>query len=304
MGNLKRRVSRGRAIYRGLVIVTPFITRLPLRVARALGSAIGDLGFLVLHRQRGLAMTNVETAFSDWTHAKRRKVVRAMFKRLGEALMETIWLPNLTLDVLRQTTEISGSEYVDQALAAGRGAVIVTGHCGNWEWLGAAVALLGHPLTVLQRDRDEVEFNEYIIKLRARFGSQSIRRGSTAAALDMFRALKGGELLAFLIDQNIRAESVKVPFFGKPALTPIGPARLAVRAEAPVIICFIERRGPKHVITFHEPIFTSRDDDATALMARLTLMIEEQVRRCPEEWMWMHERWKERPKWDVSERKS
>lgn len=274
---------------------------MPLRMARALGASVALLGFLVLHRQRSLAMSNLAIAFPDWSVSKRRSVVRAMFHYLGESVMETIWLPNLDQDVLAKTTEISGSQYVDQALAVGRGAVIVTGHCGNWEWLGAAVALLGHPLTVLQRDRDEVEFNDYIIEVRAKFGSRSIRRGSTAAALDMFRALKNGELLAFLIDQNIRAESVKVPFFGKPALTPIGPTRLAVRAEAPIVICFIERKGPKQIITFHEPIFTTRNDNPTELMARLTLIIEEQVRRCPEQWMWMHERWKERPKWDVSE---
>ena len=113
----------------------------------------------------------------------------------------------------------------------------------------------------------------------------------------MFRTLRSGGLLAFLIDQNIRAESVKVPFFGMPALTPIGPAKLAVRAEAPVMICFVERRGGKHIVQFQEPIVAS---DPVEITARLTAAIEEQIRRAPEQWVWFHPRWKERPKWEVA----
>ncbi len=152
-------------------------------------------------------------------------------------------------------------------------------------------------MTILQRDRDEPDFNRIIADLHEYFGMRTIGRGSTAGALEMFRALRGGGLLAFLIDQNIRAESVKVPFFGKPALTPIGPAKLAVRAEAPVMICFIERRNGKQIVTFQKP-FTGTDP--AEITARLTAAIEEHIRRVPEQWVWFHPRWKDRPKWEVS----
>src|SRR6266542_5371413 len=168
---------------------------------------------------------------------------------------------------MARTTEIHDEHYIDQALASGRGALIFTGHCGNWEWLAATVSLLGHPLTVLQRERDEPDLNRFIMRIRSRFGMRGIGRKSSASALEMFRALRGGGLLAFLIDQNIRAESVKVPFFGQPALTPIGPAKLAVRAEAPVMIT-----------------------------SRLTSAMEQQMRLAPEQWVWLRPRWRERPK--------
>ena len=210
--------------------------------------------------------------------------------------MELVWLPNLDRKKLERTTEIHDVHYLDEALASGRGTLIFTGHCGNWEWLAATVALLGYPLTVLQRERDEPDLNRFIERLRSRFGTRAIGRRSSTSALEMFRTLRNGGLLAFLIDQNIRAESVKVPFFGMPALTPIGPAKLAVRAEAPVMICFVERRGGKHIVQFQEPIVAS---DPVEITARLTAAIEQQIRRAPEQWVWFHPRWKERPKWDV-----
>lgn len=187
----------------------------------------------------------------------------------------------------------------------GRGMVAYTGHCGNWEWLACCVASYGISLTVLQRERDEAEINQFITETRARFGIGTIDRGSTSAARAMLRALKNAGALAFLNDQNIRAESAKVPFFGRPALTPIGPARLAIRAGVPLVGIFIERGddGRQHIV-FDEPIETSRDDDPIALTTRMTARIEAQIRRAPEQWVWMHERWRERPEWDVAVRQT
>ena len=300
MGNLKRRALRGRVLGFGLSALSLIARPLPLPVVRAYGLFLGHLGWHVLRRYRRRALANIAVAFPDWPKRKQRDTIRRMFHHLGQSLMEFVWLPNLDAKTLQRTTEIHDAHYIDEALAGGRGALIFTAHCGDWEWLAATVSLLGHRLTVLQRERDEPDLNRFIERLRARFGMQPIDRGSTAGALQMFRALRNGGLLAFLIDQNIRAESVKVPFFGKPALTPIGPAKLAVRAEAPVMICFIERRNGKQIVHFQAPVPTSRADDPVEITARLTAAIEEQVRRAPEQWVWFHPRWKERPKWEIS----
>ena len=297
MGNLKRRARRGRVIGFGLNALSFLARPLPLSVVRATGVVLGHIAWHVLPRYRRRAMDNIAVAFPEWSARKRRDTIRGMFHHLGESLMELVWLPNLDRRVLEHTTEVHEAHYIDQALASGRGALIFTAHCGNWEWLAATVALLGHPLTVLQRERDEPDLNRFIMRIRSQFGMRTIGRRSSTSALEMFRTLRSGGLLAFLIDQNIRAESVKVPFFGKPALTPIGPAKLAVRAEAPVMICFIERRSGKHVVRFQEPF---NGTDPVQITARLTCAIEEQIRRAPEQWVWFHQRWKERPKWEVS----
>lgn len=275
--------------------------RLPLRVNRAIGRFLGALAFAILRRDRRKAMANVAIAFPDWTSIQRRQTIRAMFAHLGMTLAEVMWLRNLDAEMLARTTVIEGADATLQLIRDGRGVIAFTGHCGNWEWVARTVALLGMKLSALQRERDEPEMNQFILDLRTNGGIKTIDRGSATSAREMIGALRKGEMLAFLLDQNIRADSVKVRFFGKPALTPIGPAKLAIRAEVPVVCIFIARGDDgKQYVRFTDIIETKRDDDPVALTARITAEIEEQIRRVPAQWVWMHDRWRERPKWDVT----
>jgi KDO2-lipid IV(A) lauroyltransferase len=295
------RARRGRIVYRILVVLSAIVRRLPLGVVRAFGNAIGEIGWLLRGRERRLAMGNLAQAFPDWTAAQRRKTTRAMFHHLGRIVFEMLWLPRLDAATRDKTTEVAGLEQFRALMARGRGAITITAHHGNWEWAAHCVASFGVDLAVLQRERNEADINRFITELRSVHNIRTIDRGSTAAAREMIQSLRRGGLLAFLIDQNIRAESAKVPFFGRPALTPLGPAKLAIRTETPVVCIFTVRRGDKYVLTFHEPIEVTRDDDPIALTAKITAVIEAQIRRAPEQWVWLHDRWRERPKWDVGE---
>jgi KDO2-lipid IV(A) lauroyltransferase len=268
---------------------------LPLFVVRLFGISIGHLGWHVLRRERRRALANIAIAFPDWSDRRRRKTIRRMFHHLGQSLMEILWLRNLDKRTLERTTRFEGLEPVLEHVRAGRGFVAFTAHCGNWEWLGNAVATAGIPLTVLQRERDEPQLNQFLTNIRAFAGVRTIDRGSTGGGREMLKALRRGGFLGFLIDQNINTENVKVPFFGKPALTPVGPAKLAIRSEAMVLSIFIERRRGKQIIHLNEPIQVRRDDDPVALTALITADIEERIRRAPEQWVWMHQRWRERP---------
>jgi Kdo2-lipid IVA lauroyltransferase/acyltransferase len=290
-----RRAFRGQIVYGALRGLGAIVRRLPLRFSHAIGIALGHLGWHVLWRDRRRALANIAAAFPEWPPRRRRATIRAMFHHLGMTLVEMLWLPNLDAATCARTTTFEGLEN----LRPGEGMIGITGHCGNWEWIAHAIALRT-PVTVLHRERDEPEMNRFITSLRANAGITTIDRGSTAAGREMIRALRSGSILAFLIDQNIRAESVKVPFFGRPALTPIGPARLAVRMGVPITRMFGERRGGKLHIRILEPILVSQDDDPIALTARLTADIEAQIRRVPEQWVWMHDRYRERPKWEVT----
>lgn len=294
------RARRGRIVYRLLVVVSAVVRRLPLRVARACGVVIGHIGWHVLRRERRLAMSNLSIAFPEWTTNQRRATTRAMFHHLGRIVFEMLWLPRLDAAMRERTTEVVGLEQFQALMKRGRGAITITAHHGNWEWAAHCVASYGVDLTVLQRERNEADINRFITGLRAGANIRTIDRGSTAAAREMIHAVRRGGLLAFLIDQNIRAESAKVPFFGRPALTPLGPAKLAIRTETPVVCIFTERRGSKYVLTFAEPIEVTRADDPIALTAKITALIEAQIRRAPEQWVWLHDRWRERPKWDVT----
>jgi Kdo2-lipid IVA lauroyltransferase/acyltransferase len=298
----KRRARRSRLLYALLVVVSFIARHLPLSLLRFYGVVLGHFAWHVARRERRVALDNIAIAFPEWSARRRRATIRRMFQHLGQSAMEIIWLPNLNAQTLVRTTIFEGVEPILQLHRAGHGVVAFTGHCGNWEWLAYSVASLGLPVSVLQRERNEPHLNRFITSIRARAGIRTIDRGSTGAAREMMLAVRGGAVLAFLIDQNIRTESVKVPFFEKPALTPIGPAKLAIRTEAAVVSAFIERRGGKQYIRFNEPIETTRNDDPVALTALLTADIEEQIRRVPEQWVWFHQRWRERPEWEISER--
>lgn len=289
-------------LYTALKVLQKLAGLLPLNTVRAIGRLLGRLAWHVVRRERKRALEHIRLAFPGWSDAQREDTIRKMFRHHGESLMEILWMPRLDEAARARLTQWEGLEKLKPYLDAGRGVVIFTAHCGNWEWLANAFGALGAPTSVLQRERSDPKLNRFITEVRAKVGVQTIDRGSEASARQMLTAIKRGAL-AFVIDQNIRTDSVKVPFFGHPALTPIGPAKLAVRAEAVVVTILIERRADgTHLARVSEPVETRRDDDPVALTARATREIEEQIRRVPEQWVWMHRRWRDRPQWDVSSR--
>lgn len=300
MSSSRFRTFRADALYRGLIAASAIGRRLPLSVTRAIGRLLGRMAWHVARRERRRALAHLAIAFPERDDAGRHRIARAMFRHLGMSLMEIAWLPNVNAANRANTTVVEGMDRLLEIIDAGRGIVIFTAHCGNWEWLSYITGTFGRPVAVLQRERDDPQMNRYITAVRARAGVKTIDRGSPSSARDMIGAVRRGGILAFVLDQNIRTESVKVPFFGKPALTPIGPVQFAIRTEAVVAPAFIERRadGMQHA-TFGEPIYCKRGDDPVALAARITALIEEQIRRVPEQWVWMHDRWRERPKYEV-----
>ena len=274
--------------------------RLSLKRAQGVGSVLGTIANVVARGERRKAIANMSIAFPDWTSSQRRSIVRAMFRHLGTTLLEILWLTKRDEPGRAAATRFEGIEPVLELIRNGKSVVAFAGHCGNWEWLVYSCGKLGIPISVMQRERSEPGLNEFITSIRKGAGVVTIDRGSSAAGREMIRTMRRPGAIAFLIDQSIRAESAKVPFFGRPALTPVGPATLAIRTGAYALAIFIERRDGAHVITCGPPIETRRDDDPVQLTAAMTLEIEKHIRDVPEQWVWMHDRWRDRPKWDVN----
>lgn len=278
-----------------LRLITRIGRRIPLSSMRAIGGRVGRFAGYTLTRMRRKARASITIAFPEYSPAERDGLMLAMFEHLGVSLFEVGWMmENLTAESLEETTEFEGMQNMRDAVAVGRGVMLVTGHCGNWEWLAGAVGLSGFRMSALARELDASGINSFIVESRQRRGIPSIGIGTASSAREILQTLRSGMILGVLLDQNIRAESVSVPFFGQPAPTPIGIAKIAIRSGALIVPGFIERRGTKQHIRFETPIRPGPGDDPIALTATLTERIEAQIRRMPDQWVWVHQRWKVR----------
>jgi KDO2-lipid IV(A) lauroyltransferase len=180
---------------------------------------------------------------------------------------------------------------VQAARATGHPLLFLTAHCGNWELIATVVHNGGISPAAVARPLDDPALQKIVVDLRLHFGTTTIARGTRGAARQLLETLRRGGALAMLIDQDTKVDGVWVPFFGRPAFTPVGAAEIALRQHAQVIPSFIFRREDgTHLVQFL-PALDLPDDprDATALM---TERVEEQIRRHPEQWVWWHKRWR------------
>lgn len=285
---------RGRLLARLLAALARWLARRRWATAQRIGRSVGRLTWWMGRRDRRRALEHLAIAFPELSHIERRGLARRSFLHLGTHLAETLHLVGRTCRDLERLVEVEGWERVEALRAAGRPIVILTGHCGNWELLAALINCRGLAMEVVGRRLEEPGLQELLLTVRRRFGTETIERGEAGSARRLLGTVRAGGALGVLIDQDIRAESVFVPFFGRPAHTPVGPAKLALRLDAAVVPTFIERLPDgRHRAVFHPPLHLP--GDPTAATAAMTLAIEEQIRRVPEQWVWMHRRWRRRP---------
>lgn len=293
---MRRRTSRLRAsllpvLVRALVLA---FGSLPRSAALALGRSLGRLAWRLSGRDRRRSLDHLALAMPELSAGERHRIAREAFLFQGMNAAELLHLLRRNADDVLPHMDIQGWENVEEARATGRPILILTGHCGNWELIAVALRQGGLPPAAIARPLDDPRLQEMVVKLRSHLGTTTIERGTRGAARQMLAALRGGGAIAMLIDQDIKVDGVWVPFFGRPAFTPAGPAELALRQDMRVIPSFIERRPDGgHLLRFL-PILELPDDvqEATALM---TAEIEKQVRRRPEQWVWWHKRWRRQP---------
>jgi KDO2-lipid IV(A) lauroyltransferase len=279
----------------GLWVLSSTLGRLSWGGSQRAGRAIGTLGWTLSRRDRRRALDHLALAYPEMPEAERLRLGRDCFRHLGTVLGECLHLFHRDCAFVGTVVEIEGFEVVEAVRREGRPLVLFTGHCGNWELLGAAVNCRGVAMTVVARSLDEPEQQERLAALRARFGTPTIERGEDGAVRQLLATLRRGGALGMLIDQDSgKMDGVWVPFFGRPAFTPIGAAKIALKQRAAVVPVFIERLETGHHRVRFQPALDLPADpvEATALM---TARIEEQIRRNPEQWVWMHRRWRRQP---------
>ncbi|MEM8931721.1 MAG: lysophospholipid acyltransferase family protein [Acidobacteriota bacterium] len=276
---------------------------LPWTAAQHLGARIGGLAWHVARRDRQRAIEHLVVAFPDRSDDERRGLARASFRHLGTAIGELLHIWGRPAAAADRHVEVVGFDEIEANRAGGRPIVLLTGHCGNWELISCANHSHGLGLAAIARELGG-GLQGVAEDLRGHLGSETIARGSRSSSRQMLRTLRSGGVLCLLIDQDIRTDGVWVPFFGRLAHTPTAAADIALRLGASVVPCFAERLDSgRHRVTFHPALDLPAADapdatrEATALM---TAAIEAQIRRCPEQWVWMHRRWRRRPPEEVS----
>ena len=272
---------------------------LPRRTLLALGGAAGALAGLIDRRHTAIARQNLLDAFgADMPARERERIVRACWRHFGRMALDGIAFPGLAPQATASILEVEGLDRARAALAKGHGLLIFSAHFGHWEAGIAAMRRLEVPLSVIVRPLDNPELDRRVTALRRQAGVSVIRKRS--AIRESLRALADGGAVIMLIDQDARDAGVFVPFFGRPASTTPALALLALRTKAP-IVPVATLLSPDGTIAIEvEPELEirptgDRDADVLRVTAACTAIVERWVRLHPEQWLWMHRRWKSQP---------
>ncbi len=291
--SMMRRIKNTFIYYfaRVAIALTGFV---PARFAVPFGRVLGSLAHLVAGRERRQATDQLAAALELPSSGRRvRLLVRDVFRELGVSAIELCQLFRSGESSPQISVSADSRSALDAALAEGRGVVFVTGHIGNWELMALALARLGYPISTVAKESYDFRFTRLIESFRAREDVKAIYRGRPGSSAAMLRALKKNSVLGFLIDQDTTVPSAFVPFFGRPANTPIGAAVFALRSGAPVVVGTIHRTAEgKHIIDIARVQIPDNIEAATAL---LTSHLEQRIRRHPTQWVWFHRRWKTQP---------
>jgi len=277
-------------------LIKLFSLIVPYRIGVRAGGVLGYVSYYLLPKERKRAIAHLSQVYEkrgqSWIHATARRC----FVHLGKSLLEVMLMkPGRLAGVV----EIRGEESLREALSRGKGVVWVTGHIGNWELMAHAIAQK-YPVSVIAAPIEPEKVNDMIVGLRAAMGVKTILRTRPGASKELIRAFRENLVLGILIDQDTDVESAFVDFMGKPAWTPTAAASMAIKFGAPVIFGHIKRGADdRHTVMIEGPldltITGDKEKDIITNTAMLTKKIEDCIHEDPEQWVWMHRRWRRQP---------
>lgn len=286
----------------GFRLLSAGVSILPLSFALWIGASVARLLSVFMGKRRRIALEHLERSFGDEkSPAERRRIVNEALANSGRMFVEFLRLGSMDEAEFRRRVTIDGLEHLEASVAAGHGTLCLSGHLGNFEFIAGSMTKLGvvKAAEIVRKIKPPV-VNDIVIELRNTTGVETISNKNSV--LDVFRRLRKNEGIGVVLDQNMRRGlGVFVDFFGVAASTTPGLAIMALRSKARVLPIFIVREGPPghHRMVIGAPLELTRtgnrDRDALVNTQRFTWLIEDWVRRYPEQWLWFHQRWRTRP---------
>jgi len=273
---------------------------LPLHVSLRAGSNMAGVAYYFSGRLRRTGERNLWLAFPERSPGERRRLLRGCFQNLGRLLGVFSQFATARPRTLKRIVDCEGLEHLDAAQRSGKGVILFTGHVGAWELTSFALSLFDHPLSFLVRRIDNPKIETLIDRARTRLGNRTIDK--TSAAREMLQILQAGGTLGILVDLNtLDREGIFVDFFGVTASTTFMLAKLALRTGAAVLPVFApwDKQRRRFLLKIDAPLNFERTgneaEDLRRLTQSFTSVVEDYVRRYPDQWLWIHRRWKTRP---------
>ena len=273
------------------------IAGIPKSIIHFLGNLLGILIYYIDFTHRRIVKRNLKFAYPEWKDGEICKIAGRIFRNVGITVFEILQMGFFSKEDFLRNIRIKGEEHLKNAVAGGKGVIIISAHLGNWEAASLfSPCYLGYPVTVVARNIESGFVNRRLIKFRSRFGNSVIDK--EGALPEMMNTLRNGKILALLIDQGTkRSEGVELLFFGKKVTVTPAAAMLALRCKSPVIPVFCVREDDRKLTIIVEPpvqlVRTNnlREDLKTNSQV-MTDIIEDIVRKYPDQWLWLHKRWK------------
>ena len=280
----------------GLWLIAKPITTLPLPMARVAGLGLGRFLYATFGKQRRIAQKNLKLVYPETSASRRTEIAKLVFDHFGKVAAEFLKLPGMPPAEVERMVTVEGEENIRKALETKRGVLLITGHFGNWEFMAKWLACHQYPLNVVTRDARDPFATKLMTDIREGIGVKVLYRGSSARAV--LRSLKSNEIVALLPDQN--AADLFTPFLGVNTGTIDGPAIIHLRTGAPLLFSWCVRQpDDTFKITFEAPETVVSSGDKAADIAKVMTLINErltvQIEKNPEQWLWLHDRWKATP---------
>ena len=295
---MKFKVSRYFLYYLGRAAAFLFCL-MPISAGRVAGGLIGSAAYYILAKYRKITIENLSLAFG---HEKApdeiRRIAKGVFRNLGKSGAELVNFPKINKKNINDFVTLKNREVLDSAFRKGKGIIIITAHIGNWELMAAGLRLNDYPGVTVGRKIYFDKYDQYLNYLRKTHDVNVIYRDESPRRI--LKVLKENRIVGIVADQDVDSvEGVFVNFFGQPAYTPAGPAALARATGASLIPVFIIRKEDKHELVVENPIELTETEDKQADLIMNTQkwsdVVESYIRKYPDQWVWMHRRWKTKP---------